>query len=150
MSVATDVSPPTGELPPGPAATGRAWSLVPLPTRLHRYGGVLVAPPLAVAAVTGLLFAFSPQRDRFVYRLLLGALAIGPLCVITWGYRTWWQRRPTRADRRAPAGPPPARGAWRGVRPPLLVAGALVTAAIGRARPGTAGLRRHAAGVPAR
>ncbi|MER7278571.1 PepSY domain-containing protein [Dactylosporangium sp. NPDC000244] len=78
MSVATDVSPPTEELPPGPAATGRAWSLVPLLTRLHFYGGVLVAPLLAVAAVTGLLFAFSPQLDRLVYDRELHAAQVGP------------------------------------------------------------------------
>lgn len=45
-------------------------------------------------------------------QLLLPALAIGLICVVVWGYRMWWQRRPTRSDRRARAGTPPARGAW--------------------------------------
>ncbi|GGK77875.1 PepSY-associated TM helix domain-containing protein [Mangrovihabitans endophyticus] len=49
-------------------------------------------------------------------QILLAALALGLLCVIVWGYRMWWQRRPTRTDRRAVVGAPPAgRGAWRQV-----------------------------------
>ncbi|MGI5240074.1 PepSY domain-containing protein [Dactylosporangium sp. CA-139066] len=83
---------------------------------------------LGVQAHMGYLFGLANQ-------LLLAALALGLLCVITWGYRMWWQRRPTRIDRRAPVGPPPARGAWRRLRLPLLVAGVVVTAAIGWALP---------------
>lgn len=83
---------------------------------------------LGVQAHMGHLFGLSNQ-------LLLAALAIGLLCVIVWGYRMWWQRRPTRADRRVTAGPPPARGAWRRLRLPLLVAGIAVVAAIGWALP---------------
>ncbi|WP_432838612.1 PepSY-associated TM helix domain-containing protein [Dactylosporangium sp. CA-092794] len=83
---------------------------------------------LGVQAHMGYLFGLANQ-------LLLAALALGLLCVITWGYRMWWQRRPTRTDRRALAGPPPARGAWRRLRLPLLLAGILVTAAIGWALP---------------
>ncbi|BCJ47589.1 membrane protein [Actinoplanes ianthinogenes] len=45
-------------------------------------------------------------------QIVLAALALGLICVIIWGYRMWWQRRPTRADRRALAGAPPARGSW--------------------------------------
>ena len=47
-----------------------------------------------------------------VNQILLAALALGLLCVIVWGYRMWWQRRPTRADRRAIAGTA-ARPRWR-------------------------------------
>jgi plastocyanin domain-containing protein len=47
------------------------------------------------------------QACRPVNQILLAALALGLLCVIVWGYRMWWQRRPTRADRRALAGTPP-------------------------------------------
>ena len=36
--------------------------------RLHFYAGVLVAPFLVVAAVTGLLYTSTPQLDAFVYR----------------------------------------------------------------------------------
>jgi uncharacterized iron-regulated membrane protein len=70
-----------------------------------------------------------------VNQLLLAALAIGLLCAIFWGYQMWWQRRPTRSDRRAPVGSPPARGAWKTLRLPLLIAGVLVTAAVGWALP---------------
>jgi uncharacterized iron-regulated membrane protein len=61
---------------------------------------------LGIDAHMGVLFGAANQ-------ILLATLAIGLLCVILWGYRMWWQRRPTRADRRAPVGAPPvARGAW--------------------------------------
>ncbi|WP_433223162.1 PepSY-associated TM helix domain-containing protein [Dactylosporangium sp. CS-047395] len=83
---------------------------------------------LGIQAHMGYLFGLANQ-------LLLAALAIGLLCVIVWGYRMWWQRRPTRGTRRAVVGPPPARGAWRRLRLPLLVAGILATAAVGWALP---------------
>ncbi|GAA1536119.1 PepSY domain-containing protein [Dactylosporangium maewongense] len=83
---------------------------------------------LGIQAHMGYLFGLANQ-------LLLAALAIGLLCVIFWGYRMWWQRRPTRGERRAPVGAPPARGAWRKLRVPLLIVGILVTAAIGWALP---------------
>ncbi|MFC3502457.1 PepSY-associated TM helix domain-containing protein [Micromonospora krabiensis] len=63
---------------------------------------------LGVQAHMGILFG--P-----VNQVLLAALAVGLLCVIVWGYRMWWQRRPTRTDRRAPVGAAPARGAWQGL-----------------------------------
>jgi uncharacterized iron-regulated membrane protein len=61
---------------------------------------------LGVQAHMGVLFGV-------VNQILLAALAIGLICVIVWGYRMWWQRRPTRGDRRAPVGSAPARGAWQ-------------------------------------
>ncbi|WP_309246058.1 PepSY domain-containing protein [Verrucosispora sioxanthis] len=67
---------------------------------------------LGVQAHMGLLFGVLNQ-------ILLAALAVGLLCVIVWGYRMWWQRRPTRADRRSPVGAPPARG---GLGVPVAVA----------------------------
>ncbi|MET7400976.1 PepSY domain-containing protein, partial [Dactylosporangium sp. NPDC005572] len=87
----------------------------PFPAKLSSWG---------IQAHMGYLFGV-------VNQLLLAALALGLLCVVVWGYRMWWQRRPTRAL----AGPPPARGAWRRVRLPLLIAGIVVTAAIGWALP---------------
>ncbi|GAA3212100.1 PepSY-associated TM helix domain-containing protein [Dactylosporangium siamense] len=83
---------------------------------------------LGIQAHMGYLFGLANQ-------LLLAALAIGLLCVIFWGYRMWWQRRPTRGTRQAPVGAPPARGAWRKLRWPLLIIGILVTAALGWALP---------------
>ena len=32
----------------------------------------------------------------------LAGLAVGLLCVLFWGYRMWWQRRPTRSPRLTP------------------------------------------------
>ncbi|MGI5212828.1 PepSY-associated TM helix domain-containing protein [Plantactinospora sp. CA-290183] len=83
---------------------------------------------LGIQAHMGYLFGL-------VNQLLLAALAVGLLCVLVWGYRMWWQRRPTRSDRRAPVGAPPARGAWRLLRWPLLTVGALLTVAVGVALP---------------
>ena len=85
------------------AATGKVVDRVdfadwPLLAKLTRWG---------INAHMGTLFG--P-----VNQILLAALAVGLICVIVWGYRMWWQRRPTRADRRALAGAPPApRGAWQ-------------------------------------
>ncbi|MEV7283184.1 PepSY domain-containing protein [Streptomyces sp. NPDC093252] len=81
-----------------------------------------------ISAHMGLLFG--P-----VNQILLAIVAIGLISLIVWGYRMWWQRRPTRADRRTPLGAPPARGAWRGVPLPVLALGAVVTAALGWAIP---------------
>ncbi|MEW2383854.1 PepSY domain-containing protein [Micromonospora sp. NPDC047707] len=83
---------------------------------------------LGIQAHMGLLFGPLNQ-------ILLAALALGLLCVIVWGYRMWWQRRPTRADRRAPLGAPPARGGARGLRWWVLLAGVPVTVAVGWALP---------------
>ena len=70
-----------------------------------------------------------------VNQILLAALAIGLICVIVWGYRMWWQRRPTRADRRALAGAPPARGAWQQLPTWGIVVGVPVVFALGWALP---------------
>ncbi|WP_306210285.1 PepSY-associated TM helix domain-containing protein [Actinoplanes sp. RD1] len=64
-------------------------------------------------------------------QLVLAALALGLITVIVWGYRMWWQRRPTRADRRALAGAPPARGAWQQLPSWGIVLGVPVVFAIG-------------------
>ena len=70
-----------------------------------------------------------------INQILLAALALGLLCVIVWGYRMWWQRRPTRAGRRAPLGSPPARGGLRGLPWWALLLGVPVTLALGWALP---------------
>ncbi|ADD43019.1 PepSY-associated TM helix domain-containing protein [Stackebrandtia nassauensis] len=71
---------------------------------------------LGVAFHMGFLFGLINQ-------ILLAALAIGLLCVTVWGYRMWWQRRPTRTDRTAPVGAPPTRGTWRQVHPGAFAVG---------------------------
>jgi uncharacterized iron-regulated membrane protein len=83
---------------------------------------------LGVAFHMGYLFGI-------VNQILLAALAIGLLCVIVWAYRMWWQRRPTRTDRTALLGAPPARGAWRQTHPVVAVLAVLVAAAVGWALP---------------
>ncbi|MFF9201883.1 PepSY-associated TM helix domain-containing protein [Streptomyces sp. NPDC014986] len=58
----------TDEVPGPPAAAKSAWgTLRPLVLRLHFYAGVLVAPFLLVAALTGLLYAASFQAEKIVY-----------------------------------------------------------------------------------
>ncbi|MFC9594744.1 PepSY-associated TM helix domain-containing protein [Streptomyces sp. NPDC056944] len=57
-------APPSAKTPTRPGT----WSaLRPLVLRLHFYAGVLVAPFLLVAAVSGLLYALSFQAEKVVY-----------------------------------------------------------------------------------
>lgn len=66
----TAPSPETDEAPKDatPAPSRNSWApLRPLILRLHFYAGVLVAPFLLVAAVTGLLYAASFQAEKVVY-----------------------------------------------------------------------------------
>ncbi|WP_229068428.1 PepSY domain-containing protein [Actinoplanes sp. DH11] len=81
-----------------------------------------------INAHMGLLFGVANQ-------ILLALLAIGLITVIIWGYRMWWQRRPTRAGRHAPAGAPPARRAWQQLPSWGIVVGVPVVFAVGWALP---------------
>ncbi|MEV6596136.1 PepSY-associated TM helix domain-containing protein [Actinoplanes sp. NPDC051346] len=106
------------------AATGKVVDRVdfadwPVLAKLTRWG---------INAHMGTLFGV-------VNQILLAALAVGLICVIVWGYRMWWQRRPTRADRRALAGAPPARGAWQQLPTWGVVAGVPAVVALGWALP---------------
>ncbi|GAB1691818.1 PepSY-associated TM helix domain-containing protein [Krasilnikovia sp. M28-CT-15] len=83
---------------------------------------------LGVQAHMGVLFGV-------VNQIVLAALAAGLLCVILWGYRMWWQRRPTRAGRRAPVGAAPARGAWQRLPGWTIAAGVPLVVALGWAMP---------------
>ncbi|HEX2301504.1 MAG TPA: PepSY-associated TM helix domain-containing protein, partial [Pseudonocardiaceae bacterium] len=62
----------------------------PLAAKLTRWG---------IDTHMGLLFGV-------VNQLLLAALALGIICLICWGYRMWWLRRPTQGR--------PTRGGWAG------------------------------------
>lgn len=73
-----------------------------------------------IAAHMGLLFGLPNQ-------LVLAALALGILLLIGWGYRMWWQRRPTAREGFA-LGRPFPRGAWRSL--PLWAKVAVVVAAV--------------------
>ncbi|MDE3724641.1 PepSY-associated TM helix domain-containing protein [Nocardiopsis sp. N85] len=72
-------APPPAVPAPDPAPTGAddgarrgAWaSTRPLLLRLHFYAGVLVAPFIAVAALTGLVYVWTPQLEQVVYADLL-------------------------------------------------------------------------------
>jgi uncharacterized iron-regulated membrane protein len=52
-----------------------------------------------IDAHMGLLFGVTNQ-------VILAALALGIICLVIWGYRMWWLRRPTRDDAIGAAGPP--------------------------------------------
>lgn len=91
----------------------------PVPAKLTSWG---------INAHMGLLFGPANQ-------IILATLAIGLITTIVWGYRMWWQRRPTRADRRATVGTPPARGAWQQLPPWGIVVGVPAVIALGFALP---------------
>ncbi|MEU1900043.1 PepSY-associated TM helix domain-containing protein [Nocardiopsis dassonvillei] len=56
------------EPPPPPNRPSSVWAaLRQLLLRLHFYAGVLVAPFIAVAALTGLLYAYAPQLEQVLY-----------------------------------------------------------------------------------
>jgi uncharacterized iron-regulated membrane protein len=81
-----------------------------------------------INAHMGTLFGLTNQ-------ILLAALALGLITVIIWGYRMWWQRRPTRTDRRSLAGTPPTRGAWQQLPTWAIVLGVPAVFALGWALP---------------
>ncbi|WP_448316385.1 PepSY-associated TM helix domain-containing protein [Streptomyces sp. CO7] len=111
-SVAVDVA--------GGEVTDRTrWADHPLAAKLSKLG---------VQAHMGVLFGI-------VNQIVLAAIAVGLLCVMSWGYRMWWQRRPTRVDGRAAFGKPPARGAWRSLPLPVLLVGVPAVVAVGWALP---------------
>ncbi|MCL8250520.1 PepSY domain-containing protein [Aeromicrobium fastidiosum] len=74
-----------------------------------------------IDAHMGILFGLANQ-------LVLAAIAIGLILVVVQGYRSWWQRRPTRGGR---AGRAPVRGSWRRLSPGVLVGVVVVVAAVG-------------------
>ncbi|MCP9951264.1 PepSY-associated TM helix domain-containing protein [Actinomadura madurae] len=90
-------------------------------------------PWLAKLSTLGIQFhmgrLFGPANQ-----LLLAATALGLLWIIFWGYRMWWQRRPTRAARTR-FGRPPARGASRRLPRTALLLGIPVVALVGYAIP---------------
>ncbi|MER5748585.1 PepSY-associated TM helix domain-containing protein [Streptomyces sp. NPDC002088] len=68
MSTAPSTTTDEAPKPAAPAPSPRGWApLRPLVLRLHFYAGVLVAPFLLVAAVTGFLYAGSFQAEKLVY-----------------------------------------------------------------------------------
>ncbi|GAA3138050.1 PepSY-associated TM helix domain-containing protein [Planomonospora alba] len=82
----------------------------PLAAKLIRWG---------IDGHMGVLFGLPNQ-------ILLMALAAGLIAMIVWGYRMWWQRRPTRGF-----AAPYARGTWRAVPLAVLVPAGAVAVAVG-------------------
>ncbi|MCC8242997.1 PepSY domain-containing protein [Saccharothrix sp. NEAU-S10] len=83
---------------------------------------------LGIQAHMGVLFGL-------VNQIALALLAAGILALVVLGYRMWWQRRPTRADRRAPLGAAPERGTWQHLPLWFVIPAPLVLIAIGWAIP---------------
>ncbi|MFD3808353.1 PepSY-associated TM helix domain-containing protein [Streptomyces sp. NPDC058619] len=122
------------------------WADYPLAAKLSKLG---------VQGHMGVLFGVANQ-------IALAVVALGLVLVTLWGYRMWWQRRPTRGDCKAALGKAPARGAWRALPLPALVVGLPAVVALGWALPvlgitllaflvldGAVGLvRRRRAGAP--
>jgi uncharacterized iron-regulated membrane protein len=77
---------------------------------------------IGISAHMGLLFGLPNQ-------LLLAGLAVGLLCVLFWGYRMAWLRRPTRA--RGPLTAPAPRGTFRALSQPVAFGVVLVAVAAG-------------------
>ncbi|NLG47320.1 PepSY domain-containing protein [Gordonia sp. (in: high G+C Gram-positive bacteria)] len=76
--MSTSVPSATPKTPPPPRIAPVGPTLTALVRRLHFYAGVLIAPFLLVAAVTGALYALSPTAEQLVYRQQLHTDAQGP------------------------------------------------------------------------
>lgn len=66
------------DTPPPPAEPARRRTVRPLLLRLHFYAGVLVAPFVLVAALSGALYAVSPQLEAWVHHDELTTDSRGP------------------------------------------------------------------------
>lgn len=94
------------------------FSDYPLMAKLSRWG---------IDAHMGVLFGVPNQ-------VALTAVAAGLVGVVLWGYRMWWQRRPTRS-RALGAGRPYPRGSFRDLAWPWRAGVVAVLAAVGWAVP---------------
>jgi uncharacterized iron-regulated membrane protein len=90
------------------------WRDWPVMAKLTRIG---------ILAHMGSLFGLVSQ-------LALAAIAVGLLCVLFWGYRMWWQRRPTRGGGLRLT-PPVRRGTLRALPQPVAFAVVLGTVGVG-------------------
>ncbi|ALG84035.1 PepSY-associated TM helix domain-containing protein [Gordonia phthalatica] len=76
--MSTPVSSTTPHAPAPPASAPIGATLNRLVRRLHFYAGVLIAPFLLVAAVTGALYAVAPSAEQVIYRAQLHTDSSGP------------------------------------------------------------------------
>lgn len=90
-------------------------------------------PVMAKLTTIGIL-AHMGTLFGLVSQLALAAMALGLLSVLFWGYRMWWQRRPTRGGRARFTARVP-RGAMRGLSQPAAFALVVLTVAVGWALP---------------
>ena len=90
------------------------WQDFPVLSKLTRIG---------ILAHMGDLFGLFSQ-------LALAATALGLLCMIFWGHRMWWQRRPTRGGALRLSAPV-RRGTLRALPQPVTFAIVLVAVAVG-------------------
>ncbi|WP_103759859.1 MULTISPECIES: PepSY domain-containing protein [Streptomyces] len=95
------------------------WADYPLLAKLSKLG---------VQGHMGVLFGV-------VNQILLALIALSLIAVTLWGYRMWWQRRPTRQGSAARLGRAPERSAWRRIPLPVLVLGIPLTVLLGWALP---------------
>ncbi|MFF0816164.1 PepSY-associated TM helix domain-containing protein [Rhodococcus sp. NPDC003318] len=85
---------------PAPSSTstdsppGRRYTLRPLMMRLHFYAGILVAPLILIAAVSGGLYAVAPALEQVVYRDYLHVTYSGPAFPVADQIRAAQQTRP--------------------------------------------------------
>jgi uncharacterized iron-regulated membrane protein len=103
----------------GEVTSQSRWADYPVLAKLSKLG---------VQGHMGLLFGIANQ-------IVLAVIALGLVLGILWGYRMWWQRRPTRDGHTAPVGRAPARGTWRRLPLPVLILGIPAVAAVGWALP---------------
>ncbi len=101
----TSEAPPSDPTPPPPHKPTTWSALRPLLLRLHFYAGVLVAPFLLVAALSGLLYALSFQAEKVVYAHEL-EVPVGDATLPSPG-RWTSPARPTRTAPSPPSGPAP-------------------------------------------
>jgi uncharacterized iron-regulated membrane protein len=139
-----------GPLEVTPAGAGEAWTVAQADNVWPVRRDAVAVDPVAGAVTDHVRWADQPALAKLsalgiqahmavlfgpVNQVVLAAIAIGVLAMIFWGYRMWWQRRPTRADRRRPMGTPPARGGWRQLPVALIVIGVPAVVLVGLAMP---------------
>lgn len=127
-----------------PAEEGTAWKVAENKRSWPTWADAVAVDPATGEVTDTLRFAdmpFMAKMTRWVIdahmgllfgvanQLALAAVAIALMVGIVLGYRSWWQRRPTRGDARV--GRPPARGAWRRTTWPVRIGVALVAVAAG-------------------
>lgn len=73
----TPLAEPASPTRPRESVRSQQW-LYPLVLRLHFYIGLLIGPLLLIAALSGALYALSPQLENYLYRTVLYTDSRGP------------------------------------------------------------------------